>query len=98
MFRLLRHIVQSSLQTTQPLATFMLLPHWRSFSCNAYKSWLYHYPDLAKVLAKFPTYLATAGAVHALACTCGSFLLVVTTQQRRAAASSSGSSVGVGVG
>eukprot|EP00983_Pelagomonas_calceolata_P035223 1101449-Pelagomonas_calceolata.AAC.1 len=33
----------------------MLLPHWRGFSCNAYMSWLDHYPDLAEVLAKFPT-------------------------------------------
>eukprot|EP00983_Pelagomonas_calceolata_P032930 1031910-Pelagomonas_calceolata.AAC.1 len=24
-------------------------------SCNAYMSWLNHYPDLAKVLAKLPT-------------------------------------------
>eukprot|EP00983_Pelagomonas_calceolata_P037012 1136153-Pelagomonas_calceolata.AAC.2 len=37
-----------------------------------------------------------AGAVHALACICGSFPLVITTRQRHAAASSSCSSVGVG--
>eukprot|EP00983_Pelagomonas_calceolata_P021615 677388-Pelagomonas_calceolata.AAC.1 len=55
MFRLLRHAVQSSHQTTETVATFMLLPHWRGFSCNAYMSCLKHYPDLAKVLAKFPT-------------------------------------------
>eukprot|EP00983_Pelagomonas_calceolata_P000711 25735-Pelagomonas_calceolata.AAC.1 len=30
----------------------MLLPHWRGFSCNAHMSWLNHYPNLAKVLAK----------------------------------------------
>eukprot|EP00983_Pelagomonas_calceolata_P079142 1154557-Pelagomonas_calceolata.AAC.1 len=39
---------------------------------------------------------ATAGAVHALTCTCGLFPLVVTTRQQRAAASSSRSSVGGG--
>eukprot|EP00983_Pelagomonas_calceolata_P004920 161366-Pelagomonas_calceolata.AAC.1 len=55
MFRLLRHAVHSSLQTTEPVATFMLLPHWRGFSWNAYTNWLNQYPDLAKVLAKFPT-------------------------------------------
>mmetsp|Transcript_1067 Transcript_1067/g.2389 ORF Transcript_1067/g.2389 Transcript_1067/m.2389 type:complete len:233 (-) Transcript_1067:691-1389(-) len=55
MIRLLRHAVHSSLQTTELVATFMLLPHWRGFSCNAYMSWLNHCPDLAKVLAKFPT-------------------------------------------
>eukprot|EP00983_Pelagomonas_calceolata_P127365 1161395-Pelagomonas_calceolata.AAC.5 len=52
-FRLLRHAVHSSLQTTGPVATLMLLPHWRGLSCNAYMSLLNHYPDLAKMLAKF---------------------------------------------
>eukprot|EP00983_Pelagomonas_calceolata_P008543 279736-Pelagomonas_calceolata.AAC.1 len=46
--------VHSSLQSTDPVANFMLLPHWRGFSCNAYMSWLNQYPNTAKVLAKFP--------------------------------------------
>eukprot|EP00983_Pelagomonas_calceolata_P120643 1160726-Pelagomonas_calceolata.AAC.9 len=54
MFQLLRHAVNSSLQTIKPVATFMLLPHWRGFSCNAYMSWLNHCPGLVQVLAKFP--------------------------------------------
>eukprot|EP00983_Pelagomonas_calceolata_P033329 1043719-Pelagomonas_calceolata.AAC.1 len=54
MFRLLCHAVHSSLQNTEPVATFMLLPQCRDFSCDAYMSWLNRYPDLAKVLAKFP--------------------------------------------
>eukprot|EP00983_Pelagomonas_calceolata_P101880 1158746-Pelagomonas_calceolata.AAC.6 len=54
MFQLLRHAVHSSLQTIDPIATFMLLPHWRGFSCNAYMSWPNHYPGLVQVLAKFP--------------------------------------------
>eukprot|EP00983_Pelagomonas_calceolata_P056187 1144475-Pelagomonas_calceolata.AAC.1 len=54
MFQLLRHAVHSSLQANEPVATFMLLPHWRGFSCNAYMSWLNHYPGLVQVLAKFP--------------------------------------------
>eukprot|EP00983_Pelagomonas_calceolata_P038942 1136981-Pelagomonas_calceolata.AAC.3 len=55
MFRLLCHAMHSSLQTIESVATFMLLPHWRGFSCNAYMTWFNHYPDLAKLLAKFPT-------------------------------------------
>eukprot|EP00983_Pelagomonas_calceolata_P035209 1100694-Pelagomonas_calceolata.AAC.1 len=54
MFQLLRHAVNSSLQTIEPVATFMLLPQRRGFSCNAYMSWLNHYPGLVQVLAKFP--------------------------------------------
>eukprot|EP00983_Pelagomonas_calceolata_P024931 783967-Pelagomonas_calceolata.AAC.1 len=54
MFQLLCHAVHSSLQTINPIATFMLLPHWRGFSCNVYMSWLNHYPGLVQVLAKFP--------------------------------------------
>eukprot|EP00983_Pelagomonas_calceolata_P037909 1136589-Pelagomonas_calceolata.AAC.3 len=53
-FQLLRHAVHSSLQTIEPFATFMLLPHWRAFSCNAYMIWPNHYPGLVQVLAKFP--------------------------------------------
>eukprot|EP00983_Pelagomonas_calceolata_P011673 376051-Pelagomonas_calceolata.AAC.1 len=45
MFQLSCHAVDSSLQTIEPAATFMLLPHRRGFSCNAYMSWLNHYPD-----------------------------------------------------
>jgi hypothetical protein len=54
MFKLLRHAVHSSLHSTDPVATFMLLPHWRGFSCNACMSWLTQYPHLAEVRAKFP--------------------------------------------
>eukprot|EP00983_Pelagomonas_calceolata_P008782 285950-Pelagomonas_calceolata.AAC.1 len=41
------------LQTTDPVATFMLLTHWRGLSCNVYLTWLNHY-RLAKVFAKLP--------------------------------------------
>eukprot|EP00983_Pelagomonas_calceolata_P016372 517116-Pelagomonas_calceolata.AAC.1 len=54
MFQLLRHAVNSSLQTIEVVATFMLLPHWRGLSCNTYMSWLNHNPGLVQVLAKFP--------------------------------------------
>ena len=54
MFQLLRHAVHSSTQDNMPMATFMLLPHWRGYSRNAYMSWLNSYPHCAKVLAKFP--------------------------------------------
>eukprot|EP00983_Pelagomonas_calceolata_P058658 1145583-Pelagomonas_calceolata.AAC.1 len=53
-FQLLHHAVHSSLQTNDPVATFMLLPHWRGFSCNAYMSLLNHYPGFVQVSAKFP--------------------------------------------
>eukprot|EP00983_Pelagomonas_calceolata_P078972 1154470-Pelagomonas_calceolata.AAC.10 len=53
-FQLLRNAVNSSLQTIEPVATFMLLPHWRGFSCNAYMTWLNHFPGLVQVLANFP--------------------------------------------
>eukprot|EP00983_Pelagomonas_calceolata_P053862 1143458-Pelagomonas_calceolata.AAC.2 len=43
MFQLLHHAVNSSLQTIKSVATYMLLSHWRGFSCNAYMSWLNHY-------------------------------------------------------
>eukprot|EP00983_Pelagomonas_calceolata_P013685 438691-Pelagomonas_calceolata.AAC.1 len=54
MFQLLRYAVHSSLQTNDPVATIMLLPHWRGFCCNAYISWLNHYPGLVQVSANFP--------------------------------------------
>eukprot|EP00983_Pelagomonas_calceolata_P067305 1149427-Pelagomonas_calceolata.AAC.1 len=53
-FQLLCHAVHSSLQANKTAATFMLLPHWRGFSCNAYLSRLNDYPGLVQVLAKFP--------------------------------------------
>ena len=53
MFKLMRRAVHSSLQSTDLVATFMLLPPWRGFSCNAYMTWIRKYPDVAKVLAKF---------------------------------------------
>eukprot|EP00983_Pelagomonas_calceolata_P023235 732019-Pelagomonas_calceolata.AAC.1 len=46
--------VHSSLQTNEPVTTFMVLPHWRGFNYDAYTSWLYHCPGLKQVLAKFP--------------------------------------------
>jgi hypothetical protein len=54
MSQCLRHAVHSSLQTDRPVATFILLPHWKGFSRNAYISWLNAYPNQVKVLAKFP--------------------------------------------
>eukprot|EP00983_Pelagomonas_calceolata_P012386 397030-Pelagomonas_calceolata.AAC.1 len=43
-FQLLRHALHSSIRTDAPVATFILLPHWRGSSGNAYINWINNYP------------------------------------------------------
>eukprot|EP00983_Pelagomonas_calceolata_P050191 1141846-Pelagomonas_calceolata.AAC.1 len=58
--QLLRHALHSSIQNNSPVATSILLPHWRGSSGNACMNWPVQFPWInncigyIKVLAKFP--------------------------------------------
>eukprot|EP00983_Pelagomonas_calceolata_P056416 1144581-Pelagomonas_calceolata.AAC.16 len=52
MLQLLRHALHSSFQTDSLVATFILLPHWRGSSGNAYMNWINNNPGDVRVLAK----------------------------------------------
>eukprot|EP00983_Pelagomonas_calceolata_P029650 928935-Pelagomonas_calceolata.AAC.2 len=54
MLQLLCHALHSSIQTDAPVATFMLLPHWRGSSGNTYMNWINNYSRYVSMLAKFP--------------------------------------------
>eukprot|EP00983_Pelagomonas_calceolata_P025443 800068-Pelagomonas_calceolata.AAC.1 len=42
-----------SIPPFKPIHRFILLPHWRGSSGNAYMNWISNYPGYVRVLAKF---------------------------------------------